>query len=90
ENVPAADIEAIEEQLKDCGAEYETERRLEPIVQWDGVGLPPLSSECVDALNRFVTTSDNTLSSIMSTFNAPLTLWASPIFDAATAANDFD
>ncbi|MBD4815582.1 type IV secretory system conjugative DNA transfer family protein, partial [Xanthomonas citri pv. citri] len=38
----------------------------------------------------FVTTSDNTLSSIMSTFNAPLTLWASPIFDAATAANDFD
>lgn len=90
ENVPAAEIEAIEEQLKDCGAEYETERRLEPIVQWDGVGLPPLSSECVDALNRFVTTSDNTLSSIMSTFNAPLTLWASPIFDAATAANDFD
>ncbi|WDK04509.1 type IV secretory system conjugative DNA transfer family protein [Xanthomonas campestris] len=90
EDVPAADIEAIEQALDDCGAEYETERRLDPIVNWDGVGLPPLSMECVDALNRFVTTSDNTLSSIMSTFNSPLTLWASPIFDAATSANDFD
>ncbi|MCF3643142.1 type IV secretory system conjugative DNA transfer family protein [Rhizobium sp. TRM95111] len=63
---------------------------LKPITQWDGKGLPPLSMECVDALNRFTSTSDNTLSSIMATFNVPLTLWASPIFDAATAANDFD
>lgn len=63
---------------------------LEPIRQWDGEGLPPLSMECVDALSRFTSTSDNTLSSIMATFNVPLTIWASPIIDAATSANDFD
>ena len=63
---------------------------LVPIVEWDGIGDPPLSNECVDALNRFLSTSDNTLSSIHATFNAPLTIWASPIVDAATSGNDFD
>lgn len=63
---------------------------LKPIIQWDGKGLPPLSMECVDALNRFTSASENTLSNIMSSFSAPLTLWASPVFDAATSANDFD
>lgn len=63
---------------------------LVPITQWDGVGLPPLSMECVDAINRFTSTSDNTLSSIIATFNTPLTIWASPIVDAATSTNDFD
>lgn len=63
---------------------------LEPITFWDGTGLPPLSMECVDALNRFTSTSDNTLTSILATFNVPLTIWASPIVDAATAGNDFD
>lgn len=53
-------------------------------------GLPPLSMACVDALNRFMNTSDNTLTSILATFNAPLTIWANPIVDAATAENDFD
>ena len=53
-------------------------------------GLPPLSPECVDALNRFTSTSDNTLASILASFNAPLVIWANPIVDAATAANDFD
>jgi type IV secretion system protein VirD4 len=61
-----------------------------PITQWDGKGLPPLSGECVDALNRFLSTSDNTLSSILASFNVPLTIWVSPIVDAATSANDFD
>jgi type IV secretion system protein VirD4 len=63
---------------------------LVPIEQWDGEGLPPLSMECVDALNRFTSTSDNTLSSILASFNVPLTIWVSPLVDAATAANDFD
>ena len=65
-------------------------KNLVPILLWDGKGLPPLSMECVDALNRFTCTSDNTLSSILTTFNAPLTIWVSPIVDAATSANDFD
>lgn len=61
-----------------------------PVTQWDGAGLPPLSMECVDSLNRFTSTSDNTLSSILASFNVPLTIWVSPIVDAATSANDFD
>lgn len=57
---------------------------------WDGKGQPPLSDECVDMLNRFVNTSDNTRSSILSSFNAPLLIWSNPIVDAATSASDFD
>lgn len=53
-------------------------------------GLPPLTEECVDALNRFTSTSDNTLASILASFNAPLVIWSNPIVDAATSANDFD
>lgn len=68
----------------------EITKDLIPIDIWDGKGLPPLSMECVDAINRFTSTSDNTLSSILATFNVPLTIWSSPIVDAATAANDFD
>jgi len=49
----------------------------------------PLSSECVDALQRLISNSENTLSSIVSTFNAPLTIFADAIVDAATSADDF-
>jgi len=53
-------------------------------------GLPPLSDACVDSLNRFLSTSDNTRSSILASFNAPLLIWSNPIVDAATSSNDFD
>lgn len=53
-------------------------------------GDPLLSEACIDALNRFLQTSDNTLSSILASLNAPLSIWANPIVDAATSANDFD
>ncbi|WP_082549300.1 type IV secretory system conjugative DNA transfer family protein [Rhizobacter sp. Root404] len=49
----------------------------------------PLSDECADALNRLLTNSENTLTSIVSTFNAPLTIFADAIVDAATSADDF-
>ena len=49
----------------------------------------PLSDECVDALQRLLSNSDNTLSSIVATFVAPLTIFADAIVDAATSANDF-
>lgn len=49
----------------------------------------PLSSECVDALQRFLTTSENTLTSIQATLNAPLTAFVDPLVDAATSADDF-
>ncbi len=50
----------------------------------------PLSDECVDALQRLLSNSENTLSSIVATFNAPLTIFADAIVDAATSADDFN
>jgi type IV secretion system protein VirD4 len=49
----------------------------------------PLSDECADALQRLLSNSENTLSSIVATFNAPLTIFADAIVDAATSADDF-
>jgi len=49
-----------------------------------------LSGPCVDALNRFLSNDDKVLASILATFHALLTIWANPIVDAATSANDFD
>jgi type IV secretion system protein VirD4 len=49
-----------------------------------------LTGPCVDALNRFLSNDDKVLASILATFHAPLTIWANPIVDAATSANDFD
>ncbi|CAM2187975.1 type IV secretion system protein VirD4 [Paraburkholderia sacchari] len=49
-----------------------------------------LSGQCVDALNRFLSNDDKVLASVLATFNAPLTIWANPIVDAATSASDFD
>ena len=53
-------------------------------------GNNALSGECLDALNRFCSTSDNTMASILATFNAPLTIFSNPIVDAATSSSDFD
>ena len=52
-------------------------------------GHPPLSDECTDALQRLLSNSENTLTSIVSTLNAPLTIFADAIVDAATSADDF-
>ncbi|KVF64818.1 MULTISPECIES: type IV secretory system conjugative DNA transfer family protein [Burkholderia cepacia complex] len=49
-----------------------------------------LTGQCVNALNRFLSNDDKVLASVLATFNAPLTIWANPIVDAATSANDFD
>ena len=48
------------------------------------------SGDCLDALNRFLSASDNTLANIISSFTAPLVLFANPLVDAATSASDFD
>jgi type IV secretion system protein VirD4 len=48
-----------------------------------------LSDECADALQRLLSTSDNTLTSVVATFNAPLTIFADAVVDAATSADDF-
>lgn len=49
----------------------------------------PLSDECADALQRLLSNSDNTLSSVVATFNAPLIVFADAIVDAATSADGF-
>ncbi len=49
----------------------------------------PLTEECADALQRLLSNSENTLSSVVATFNAPLTIFADAIVDAATSADDF-
>ncbi|ACB33134.1 TRAG family protein [Leptothrix cholodnii SP-6] len=50
---------------------------------------PALSDECIDALQRLLSNSENTLSSIVATFNAPLTIFADAVVDATTSADDF-
>jgi type IV secretion system protein VirD4 len=50
---------------------------------------PPFSDECTDALQRLLSNSENTLTSIVSTLNAPLTIFADAVVDAATSADDF-
>jgi type IV secretion system protein VirD4 len=50
----------------------------------------PYSGDCTDAINRFLSASDNTLANIISSFTAPLVPFANPLVDAATAASDFD
>lgn len=49
-----------------------------------------LSKHCSDALSQFVSNSDNTLTSILSTFSAPLGAFTNPAVDAATSRDDFD
>lgn len=49
----------------------------------------PLSDECVEAIDRFVSNPDNTLGNILSSFTAPLSMFADPLVDAATSDNDF-
>ncbi|HMS44235.1 MAG TPA: type IV secretory system conjugative DNA transfer family protein, partial [Alphaproteobacteria bacterium] len=50
----------------------------------------PLSEPTINALNDFLSTSDDTLASIRATVTARLGLWANPVVDAATSASDFN
>ncbi|MGM9428727.1 type IV secretory system conjugative DNA transfer family protein [Hydrogenophaga sp. MI9] len=50
----------------------------------------PFTDECLDALQRLLCNSENTLSSVVATFHAPLTIFADAVVDAATSADDFD
>ena len=49
-----------------------------------------LSQDCLNALRQFAGNSENTLTSILASFNAPLGIFANPLVDAATSADDFD
>lgn len=51
---------------------------------------PPLTFECLDALNRFLSQSKEAFANIVSTMTAPLNVFTNPIVDAATSRSDFD
>ncbi len=53
-------------------------------------GKFPLSSQCVRAISDIIDLAPVTASSIRKTFTSRLDLFANPLIDAATAANDFD
>lgn len=48
-----------------------------------------LTPHCTEAIGRLLSNSENTLSSIVATFNAPLVCFADAVVDAATSADDF-
>ncbi len=75
----------IKQHLQGLIQDRQTQRRTEGCPHPKG----PLSDACVDALMRFLSTSDNTLSSILATLNAPLTVFSDPLVDAATSGDDF-
>ncbi|MFH0134842.1 type IV secretory system conjugative DNA transfer family protein [Variovorax sp. VaC1] len=60
------------------------------IVAARSTGDDALTEECLNALNRFCNTSENTMASILATLNAPLTIFENPIVDAATSYSDID
>ena len=65
-------------------------QHIEDILASRRSGSRPLSPECVDAFNRFLSASAEAVGNIISTFNAPLLIFANPIVDAATSQSDFD
>lgn len=52
--------------------------------------VPPLSGPCVNALGDYISSSDNTHSSIRQTLTSRLNLWLSADVDRATSESDFD
>jgi type IV secretion system protein VirD4 len=53
-------------------------------------GRHPLSAPCVRAISDIIDLAPVTASSIRKTFTSRLDLFANPLIDAATSANDFD
>jgi type IV secretion system protein VirD4 len=53
-------------------------------------GPSPLSRGCVNALNDFCSSSDNTFAGVRQTITARMNLWLNPRVDAATSTSDFD
>lgn len=50
----------------------------------------PYSDECVAAISRVCTLSDNTFAGVKGSMQVPLMPWANARVDAATSASDFD
>lgn len=76
---------------RECLAEGDGSAYFTRIVNERAKAGNPLSQVCVEALNSYVSiASDDTRSGVMVSFRSRLELWANPLVDAATSANDFD
>ena len=60
------------------------------IISGRQTGRFPLSAPCVRAISDIIDLAPVTASSIRKTFTSRLDLFANPLIDAATSANDFD
>ena len=60
------------------------------IVSGRASDIPPLSRQCVNALADYISSSDNTHSSIRQTLTSRINLWLSADVDRATSESDFD
>ncbi|WP_373987809.1 type IV secretory system conjugative DNA transfer family protein [Duganella sp. BuS-21] len=65
-------------------------QHIEDILASRKAGSRALSRECVDAFHRFQSASSESVGNIISTFNAPLLIFANPLVDASTSTSDFD
>lgn len=61
----------------------------EEILYWSDKGTP-LSTECVESFNRFISTDPKTQGNILQNFNHPLNIFESESCRLATSDNDFD
>lgn len=52
--------------------------------------IPPLTPQCVNALSDYISSSDNTYSSIRQSLTSRINLWISADVDRATSESDFD
>jgi type IV secretion system protein VirD4 len=88
EVTPAPDSENVQNQATNGGSIKE---KWQKVID-GGVSLSgrKLSQDCIGALQRFLTGSDNTLANVLASFNAPLGIFANTVIDAATSADDFD
>jgi type IV secretion system protein VirD4 len=67
-----------------------TESYLQKVMALRHASDQPFSPTCIDTLNRFLTTPEETRRNILASFLAPLGVFANPIVDKATSRQDFD
>ncbi|QDK36007.1 type IV secretory system conjugative DNA transfer family protein [Sphingomonas sp. IC081] len=65
-------------------------RRFPKIIKQREAAGKPLSGACISALRDWISSSDNTFTSIRQSVTAKINLWLNPYVDAATAESDFD
>jgi type IV secretion system protein VirD4 len=71
-------------------ADGDAKRRFPRIINEREAAGRPLSGGCISALRDWVSSSDNTFTSIRQSVTAKINLWLNPHVDAATATSDFD